>query len=82
MTKESATTPVNTDGSVSNQDPNALVTPDEIAAECRVQVTTVTAWLRDGKLRGTKLGGGVWRVTRRALAEFKGELELFGGEGE
>ncbi len=57
-----------------------MLTPDEVAAECRVGAACVRKWLNDGKLKGTRLGGGVWRITREALSEFKGEVDLFGGE--
>lgn len=38
-----------------------FLTPDEAAQTLKVQVTTVRRWLRDGTLRGSKLGR-VWRI--------------------
>ena len=37
------------------------ITPEEIAAELRVSVSVVSAWLRKGMIRGVKVGK-YWRV--------------------
>ncbi|KKL27941.1 hypothetical protein LCGC14_2380120 [marine sediment metagenome] len=71
----------------STWDPRAYLSPDEVATECRVAVQTVYGWLNSEKLQGKRLGGGVWRITRRALDEFRGEVNLFDpaqteGQGE
>lgn len=79
MGKEKSIPSTATKTSVPNRDPSALLTPDEVAEECRVSAYTVREWLKDGRLKGKRLGGGVWRITRRALDEFKGEVDLFGG---
>lgn len=79
MDSENATVPAGSEEKATRPDPAALLTPDEVAVSCRVAVSTVYGWLNAKKLKGKKLGGGVWRVTRRALAEFKGEVDLFGG---
>lgn len=76
MDRENATASVKDGQKAVDQDPGELLTPDEVALECRVGVSTVYGWLGSGLLAGKKLGG-VWRVRRRALAEFKGEVDLF-----
>jgi len=38
-----------------------LLLPDEVADRMRVQKSTVLAWLRDGRLRGLKVGRS-WRI--------------------
>ena len=45
------------------------LTPEEIAAELRVQARTVRLWLDRGKLRGVK-AGRQWRVERSDLEAF------------
>lgn len=49
-----------------------LYTPEEIADLLRVKPVTVHLWLRNGKLKGFKVGGKLWRSTRRQLQEFLG----------
>lgn len=80
MDRENVLGPAGTEQSAPEEDPKALLTPSEVAAECRVAVSTVYGWLSSKALKGEKLGGGGWRVTRRSLSEFKGEADLFGGE--
>ncbi|MGD9893134.1 MAG: helix-turn-helix domain-containing protein [Dehalococcoidia bacterium] len=54
-------------------------TVGEVAARLRVSTATVTNWLRDGRLRGYRIGGtrAGWRVEAndldRFIAERKGE---------
>lgn len=50
-------------------------TPKEIAERFKVEEATVTAWLRDGKLKGFQLSGKYWRVK-------ESDLERFIEEGE
>lgn len=40
-----------------------ILTPEEIATEWRLEVATVRRWIREGKLKATKLGRG-WRIKR------------------
>lgn len=40
-----------------------IFTPDELAAQWRLEPATVRRWIREGKLKATKLGRG-WRVKR------------------
>ncbi len=47
-----------------------LLTPEEVAELLNVSPVTVKAWLRRGKLHGTKLGGNMWRISNEALEEF------------
>jgi excisionase family DNA binding protein len=39
-----------------------VLTTQEVADRLRVKIITVQRWLHAGKLRGTKLPGGDWRV--------------------
>lgn len=39
-----------------------MLTTHEVAERLRVKLITVQRWLKRGKLRGTKLPGGEWRV--------------------
>ncbi len=43
-----------------------LLTPQQVAARLQVTVHTVYAWLRDGRLRGSKIGR-LWRVGSDAV---------------
>jgi excisionase family DNA binding protein len=47
-----------------------LFTPEEAAEALRVKPRTVMEWLRQGKLRGVKLGGKLWRVKGSDLRAF------------
>ncbi len=38
-----------------------LLTPEEVAERLRLSVITVKKWLREGKLKGVKVGK-LWRV--------------------
>lgn len=53
-----------------NYDDKLLFTPEEVARLLRVKPVTVHSWLRIGKLRGYKVGGKLWRITREQLEEF------------
>lgn len=46
-----------------------LLTPDQVAEQCQVKKRTVLVWLKDGKLKGVKLGK-FWRVKETDLQEF------------
>jgi excisionase family DNA binding protein len=47
-----------------------LFTPEEVASLLRVKVVTVHSWLRQGKLKGFRVGGRLWRISREQLQEF------------
>ena len=48
-----------------------LFTPEEVADMVSVSPATVRAWLRDGLLKGVKLGGKkIWRIKEKDLQEF------------
>lgn len=42
----------------------------DIANSLHVDTETVYRWLRSGKLRGTKLGESIWRVSQKDMDEF------------
>ncbi len=44
-----------------------MLTPEEVAERLAVTSNTVRGWLRDGSLRGVKLGKKVWRVRESDL---------------
>lgn len=56
-----------------------LYTPEEAADTLRVKVRTVMEWLRQGKLRGVKLGR-LWRIKESDLKAFIGGYN-HGGQG-
>ena len=43
-----------------------IFTPDQVAKELSISVRTVRKWLRDGKIRGVKIGKS-WRVSEAEL---------------
>jgi excisionase family DNA binding protein len=55
-----------------------LLTPDEAAALLKVNPNTIRTWLRQGKLKGVKLAGGVWRISDEAIKAFIGEEQAEG----
>ena len=53
-----------------NYNDKLLFTPSEVARLLRVEPVTVHSWLRAGKLKGHKIGGKLWRITREQLEDF------------
>ena len=51
-----------------------LLTPKEVAEKLRVSEQTVLRWLRNGKLKGVKVGK-LWRVREEDLQELIKEEE-------
>jgi len=49
----------------------AFYTPEEVADRLRLHVKTVRQFLRDGRLRGTRVGKQ-YRISRRDLQDFAG----------
>ena len=39
-----------------------MLTPEEVAIRLSVKPNTVRTWLREGSLKGVKLGKRIWRV--------------------
>lgn len=57
-----------------------LLTPEEVAARLKIARRTVYQWLREGRLKGVKMGN-LWRVPEDALEKvFKRPEEEEGGE--
>jgi excisionase family DNA binding protein len=52
------------------------LTPEEAAARYKLKVGTVRKWLRQGKLKGFKVAGTLWRISEAELERF-----INGGEG-
>lgn len=46
---------------------NRMLTPEEVAERLAVTANTVRGWLRDGTLKGVKLGKRVWRIKESDL---------------
>jgi putative molybdopterin biosynthesis protein len=46
-----------------------VFTPKEVAAKLKVSERTINEWLRNGKLKASKLGRQ-WRITEQQLNEF------------
>ena len=53
-----------------NHNEKLLYTPEEVARLLMVKPVTVHSWLRNEKLKGYKVGGKLWRITRDQLQEF------------
>lgn len=53
-------------------------TPEEVADILKVRKHTVWNWLREGRLKGTKINGKIWRITDKDLEAFinKDESEV------
>jgi len=47
------------------------LTPDEAARILKVSPQTVRRWLRDGSIKGTKVGGGkLWRISQTTIESY------------
>ena len=51
-----------------------IYTPQEVADLTGVKILSVYRWIKEGKLRATKLGQ--WKITREDLAEALGVLPV------
>jgi len=47
-----------------------LLSPEEAAKRISVTPNTIRAWLRDGSLKGIKLGKKIWRIEESELNEY------------
>ena len=50
-----------------------LYTCEQIAERYGVKTNTVWAWIRAKKLVAIRVGGGIYRITEEALADFERE---------
>lgn len=55
----------------SKEDP--LLSTQQIAEMFSVKRKTVEGWIRDGLLKGTKIGGRYWRVPESEMIRFANE---------
>jgi excisionase family DNA binding protein len=46
------------------------LTPEEAAKKFNVAAVTIRKWLRQGKLKGYKVGGTIWRIEQSELEAF------------
>ncbi len=60
--------------------PDDLLTVPELAARLRVTPETIRRWLREGKLRGHRLGGPRmgWRIARSEITRLLDRPVLHG----
>ena len=47
-----------------------MLTVRQVATKLEVHPETVRTWLREGKLKGIKIGARLWRIPEEALDEF------------
>jgi len=47
-----------------------MLTPEEVAIRLSVKPNTVRTWLREGSLKGVKLGKRIWRVKEADLHNY------------
>jgi excisionase family DNA binding protein len=55
---------------VENATQTDCFTPEEVAEQLQVSRATVLFWLRMGRLNGSKLGYGTWRITPPEIEAF------------
>jgi excisionase family DNA binding protein len=53
-----------------------VLMPSEVADRLHMSSKTVLRWIRSGRLRGTKVGGKLWRVLGPDLVAFLAEERL------
>ena len=53
-----------------------LLSPADVAGILKVHVKTVHVWLREGRLKGTKISYRTWRISRVNLEEFLKERSI------
>lgn len=56
-------------GKENNMD-NKLLTVDEVSKIIQIHPMTIRLWLREGRIKGTRLGR-VWRISEEQLEEIK-----------
>ena len=47
-----------------------MLTTEEVAERLNMHMKTVQLWLRQGRIKGTKLGPRMWRVRESDLQDF------------
>jgi len=47
-----------------------MLSPEEVAERLSVTPNTVRAWLREGMLKGAKLGNKIWRISEEELQAY------------
>ena len=53
-----------------------LLTPQEVAGRLSVNQRTVHLWLRQGKLKGLKVGPRLWRIRESEFQKFMEQGEI------
>ena len=51
------------------------LTVEEVAALCRVHITTVRRWIAQGQLEAIRLPGGTYRVTADAVDQLRQPMQ-------
>lgn len=44
-----------------------MLSPEEVAERLSVTPNTIRGWLREGTLKGVKLGNKIWRISEEEL---------------
>ncbi len=47
-----------------------MLSPEEVAERLSVTPNTLSAWLREGTLKGVKLGNKIWRISEEELQAY------------
>jgi excisionase family DNA binding protein len=50
--------------------PEEIYTIEEAAARLSITPDALRRWLRAGKIRGSKIGGRIWRIRESDIQEF------------
>ena len=61
------------------KDESELLTPDEVGARLKITTQTVKDWLREGKIKGFKMGR-LWRIKEEDLEAFIAETQAQQGK--
>lgn len=62
--------------SMNKADTERLLTPEDVSVRLQINIVTVYRWLKDGKLRGTKLSRKMWRIAESDFNDLmKGEQD-------
>ena len=51
------------------------LTVEEVAALCRVHITTVRRWIAQGQLEAIRLPGGTYRITADAVDQLRQPMQ-------
>jgi excisionase family DNA binding protein len=61
---------------------DTLLTVEEVVLRLKIDDYTVRKWLGEGKIKGAKIGGKLWRVKESDLEEFINAASFTGKEAD